>query len=180
MHLWVKFKKILKGLLKRDKWIIIYKVKTNECFWGGDMGKKQIKIFKNFIIFYVVSGVLCFVVVAWKCSDNSNWMSYLGSFLGGILGGLATLIAIYFTLSSLKQDVMAYVIPMRTVIYGYYAKGKGAYLSTEDIAEDIPAIDGEEVDNHIRTAERYVFNINIGNRAAAVYMTCKSADIVRL
>ena len=148
MHLWVKFKKILKGLLKRDKWIIIYKVKTNECFWGGDMGKKQIKIFKNFIIFYVVSCVLCFVVVAWKCSDNSNWMSYLGSFLGGILGGLATLIAIYFTLSSLKQDVMAYVIPMRTVIYGYYAKGKGAYLSKEDIAEDIPAIDGEEVDNH--------------------------------
>lgn len=40
MHLWVKFKKILKGLLKRDKWIIIYKVKTNECFWGGRHGEE--------------------------------------------------------------------------------------------------------------------------------------------
>lgn len=112
------------------------------------MRNKQNKIFKNFIIAYFILCVGCLIVVAWKCADNSNWMSYLGSFLGGILGGLATLVAIYFTLISLKQDVMPHIIPMRTVLYGYYAKEKGAFLSTECLAEDIPQIGEEHIDNH--------------------------------
>lgn len=112
------------------------------------MGKGQVKMFRNFIIGYAVICVASFGIVAWKFANNSNWMSYLGSFLGGILGGLATLIAIYFTLASLKQDIMAYVIPMRTVLYGYYEKGIGVYVSAENITEDIPSIDGQYVKNH--------------------------------
>lgn len=112
------------------------------------MGKKQIKMFRNFIIGYAIICVASFGIVAWKCSNNANWMSYLGSFLGGILGGLATLIAIYFTLASLKQDIMAYVIPMRTVLYGYYDKGRGIYVTEENITEDIRAIGEEYVENH--------------------------------
>lgn len=112
------------------------------------MGKRQIKMFRNFIIGYAVTCIVSFGIVAWKCADNSNWMSYLGSFLGGILGGLATLIAIYFTLASLKQDIMAYVIPMRTVVYGYYENGKGVYISKDNITEDIRPIGKEYVDNH--------------------------------
>ena len=112
------------------------------------MGKKQIGIFRNFIIGYVLVCTISFGIVAWTCSGNSNWMSYLGSFLGGILGGLATLIAIYFTLVSLKQDIMAYIIPMRTVLYGYYKKGQGIYILEESIEADMPAIGGEHIDNH--------------------------------
>lgn len=112
------------------------------------MGKKQIGIFRNFIIGYVLVCTISFGIVAWTCSGNSNWMSYLGSFLGGILGGLATLIAIYFTLVSLKQDIMAYILPMRTVLYGYYKKGQGIYILEESIEEDMLAIGGEHIDNH--------------------------------
>ncbi len=134
------------------------------------MSKKQTKILKLFIIFYVVTCIGCLGIVAWKCANNSNWMSYLGSFLGGILGGLATLFAIYFTLQSLKQDVMAYVAPVKTVLYGYYACGKGVYVSKENIKEDIPIIDGERLENHM--IELNPFNtsfmnfINVGKDSA--------------
>ncbi|MBQ8803196.1 MAG: hypothetical protein IJZ53_06170 [Tyzzerella sp.] len=112
------------------------------------MGKQQVKILRKFIIGYVMVCVLCLGIVARTCSDNPDLMSYLGSFLGGILGGLATLIAIYFTLMSLKQDVMPHVFPMRTVLYGYYSKTKGIYVSAENIEEDMISINGEYVENH--------------------------------
>lgn len=106
------------------------------------------EMLKKIIIGYAILCIVCVFIVSITCSHNANWMSYMGSFLGGILGGLATLIAIYFTLASLKQDVMAYIIPMRTMIYGYYAKGKGVYISTECIEEDMPQIGNEYVENH--------------------------------
>lgn len=112
------------------------------------MKNKQNKILRNFIIAYLVLCIVSIMIVAWVCADNSNWMSYLGSFLGGILGGFATLVAIYFTLVSMKQDVMPHIIPMRTVLYGYYGKNKGTFLSTECLAEDIPQIGDEHIDNH--------------------------------
>lgn len=81
------------------------------------MGKKQKKIFVGFIIGYGIVSFICLFLVATKCAKNSNWMSYLGSYLGGILGGLATLMAIYFTLESIKQDNMVYIIPLKTMLW---------------------------------------------------------------
>ena len=112
------------------------------------MKNKQNKTLRNFIIAYLILCIVSIMIVAWVCADNSNWMSYLGSFLGGILGGFATLVAIYFTLVSMKQDVMPHIIPMRTVLYGYYGKNKGAFLSTECLEEDIPQTGNQHVDNH--------------------------------
>lgn len=109
------------------------------------MGKKQKKIFVGFIIGYGIVSFICLFLVATKCAKNSNWMSYLGSYLGGILGGLATLMAIYFTLESIKQDNMVYIIPLKTMLYGYYEKNHGCFVSTENIDRDSPILlNGED------------------------------------
>lgn len=100
------------------------------------MGKKQKKIFIGFIIGYGIVSFVCLLFVAAKFAGNTNWMSYLGSYLGGILGGLATLMAIYFTLESIKQDNMVYIIPLKTILYGYYAKNSGCFVTTENIDRD--------------------------------------------
>ena len=112
------------------------------------MGKQQIKVLGQFIIGYILTCIICLGIVAWACSDDSNWMSYLGSFLGGILGGLATLIAIYVTLASLKQDVKPHIFPMRTILYGYYCSGRGIYLLEEDIPQDSMIIAGQSMPDH--------------------------------
>lgn len=100
------------------------------------MEKKQKDIFIKFIIGYGIVCFVCLLLVAEKCAGNTNWMSYLGSYLGGILGGLATLIAIYFTLESIKQDNMVYIIPLKTTLYGYYEKNCGCFVTTENIDTD--------------------------------------------
>lgn len=109
------------------------------------MEKKQKDIFIKFIIGYGIVCFVCLLLVAEKCAGNTNWMSYLGSYLGGILGGLATLIAIYFTLESIKQDNMVYIIPLKTTLYGYYEKNCGCFVTTENIDTDsLILLNGED------------------------------------
>lgn len=109
------------------------------------MSKTLKKLFKKFILAYIAVSIISLVVVYYNFSSDTNWMSFLGSFLGGIIGGFATLTAIYFTIMSLKQEDMPLVIPMRTVIYGYYNSGMGTHVTDENISEDIQS---GEVDNH--------------------------------
>ena len=131
------------------------------------MSKTLKKQFKIFILAYFAVSIISLVVVYYNFSSDTNWMSFLGSFIGGIIGGFATLTAIYFTIMSLKQEDMPLVIPMRTVIYGYYNSGMGAYVTDENISEDIQS---DEVDNH-----KFYFNpfnttfmkfVNVGKDSA--------------
>ena len=78
-------------------------------------------------ITFLLTSIILIIIVSRIYKDNANMMSFLGSLLGGILGGIATFIAIYFTVLSLKQNVMAYVIPTKTNYYAYYKTGDYFY-----------------------------------------------------
>lgn len=112
------------------------------------------KILIKAFIFYFFIVLICFFIAYFVKSEKTDWVSFLGSYFGGILGGCATLIAIIFTIASLKQDVLPCVIPMRTIIYGYSSIGKGAYLSANNIVQKDVLID-EKYEN---TNEPIQFN----------------------
>lgn len=97
--------------------------------------QKYRKHFIISVVIFIAISLILIVNVSKTYKDDANMMSFLGGLLGGVLGGVVTFIAIYFTVLSLKQNVMAYVVPTKTNYYIYY-KSSGYFYSKKFIEDE--------------------------------------------